>query len=379
MSAKVHFKGYAVRANGLFKPLGGSPAAIEASTLYRVTPTNKFSYTKEGQDCDSKALHRIKSVQQLLVRGTSGHEEYMYAYDQHWEGFIRTEEKCRFPPEKAMLKPGNLRSTIHTQDSEDLFTSADDALRKAAREEEITNSGGHISPVVRSLTVPPSRVHESSLPKGSQTPDIFTNSIKEQVVRFDEQLQGSWLNIDVPSQQGSPIPPSAAIGKAKGENVHTLSPVAEMGPFLAPATNVFPINDMMGDLSSNDGFIIQSPQVSPMTTAFHKPIKRVLGAGVPETSAPTIEQPVNECVLVICLHGNQRSSCARLGRISIPNVGSADFDDMDLFFKMREEYDKLRGFWRQWLSLRGVKRIDLIEVRSSPYYCCQRCCNIDGI
>lgn len=364
MSVKAHFKGYAVHANGVFKPLGGSPAAIDAGTLFRVTPTNKYSLTEEGQEHTSRALHRIKNVSQLLMRGTSGHEEYMYVYDPHWEGFVRSNEIKRFPPEKAMLKPGDLRSSVHEQNSEELFASADEALRKANRVEDIIHRQSLPSHmhrrtshklVMRSLTVPSKKFlspREAPEPTSQipQTPAVFTKPAKEQDPQTDGE--GSWLDIDLPAlQQDSPI--LETVTCTPNENQQPV-------PLFALTPNVSLPSDVICESAS-----ISSSQISPTTTAFRKPLSRVLG---PEASRPTalyapaLQQLIDECVLVLCLCGSQTSGRPRLARIVIPNSVSPGFDDMDLFLKMNDEYRKLRGFWRRWISLKGLKHIDLIEV-----------------
>lgn len=373
MSVKSQFKGYAVRANGIFKPLGGSPAAIEVGTLYRVTPINKYSRT-EGHGQTSRALHRVKSVSQLLERGTSGQEEFMYVYDPHWEGFVRTDETRRFPPENAMLKPGDLRSSVYTQDSEELFTSADDALRKANWAEDITNRQGRSSSnlLSRSLTLPASkkflspRAPPEPAPPVPQTPAMFTKPAMEQNLRLDSQ--GSWLNIDLPPfQKISPILESvSASDKSDSENTHAISPVSGVPPHFPPSDNVFKPRGVNFDSSSLDGAAISSSQVSPMAAAFHKPISCASGLETPQEAAlytPALQQLINECVLVLCLCGSQSTSRPRLARIVISNDDSPAFDDMDLFLRMRAEYKKLQGFWRRWLSLKGLEHIDLIEVR----------------
>lgn len=382
MSVKAHFKGYAVHANGIFKPLGGSPAAIDAGTLFRVTPTNRYSPSEEGKEHTSRALHRIKNVSQLLMRGTSGHEEYMYVYDQHWEGFVRTNETKRFPPEKAMLKPGDLRSSVHEQNSEKLFASADEALRKVNRMEEMIHRKSLPSHMhrqashkllLRSLTLPSKkfvspREAPGPTPQIPQTPAMFTKPAKEQVLPVDGE--GSWLNIDLPTvERNSPVPRTIT-PNAKSEdweNLHTAPQPPEIlntPPFTIP--NVFPLDDVICESTPPDSGSITSSQVSPTATAFRKPISRVLGPGASQATAPYAPAPqqlIDEYVLVLCFCGSQSSSRPRLARIVIPDNVSSGFDDMDLFFKMNDEYQKLRGFWRRWISLKGLKNIDLIEVR----------------
>lgn len=382
MSVKAHFKGYAVHANGVFKPLGGSPAAIDAGTLFRVTPINKYSPAEEGQEHTSRALHRIKNVSQLLMRGTSGHEEYMYVYDPHWEGFVQSNEIKRFPPEKAMLKPGDLRSSVHEQNSEELFASADEALRKANRAEEMIHRQSLPSHMhrqashkllMRSLTVPskkflsPREAPEPTpqIPQIPQTPAVFTKSAKEQDPQTDGG--GSWLDIDLPAlQQNSPVPETVTPNEKSGE-LENQQPVPQLPgiPHFALTPNISLPSGVICDSGS-----ISSSQISPTTTAFRKPLSRVLG---PEASRPTalyapaLQQLIDECVLVLCFCGSQTSSRPRLARIVIPNSVSPGFDDMDLFLKMSDEYRKLRGFWRRWISLKGLKHIDLIEVRDKYF------------
>lgn len=362
MSVKAHFRGYALRKNRIFKPLSGSPATIEAGTLYRVTPTNKYSHTNEGQEHTSRALHRIKNVSQLLMRGTSGQEEYMYVYDPHWEGFVRTDETRRFPPEKAILKPGDFKNSVHTQDSEYLFASADDALRKADRVEEITNwqnlPARRLStnnPLLRSLTLPSKKFTSPQIPPEPitqlpQTPAMFTRPAIKQDLRLDEQ--GSWLNIDLPLLQQDP-----QVGKHENGVLHALSPLS-----FAQNTDNFPPNDVIYEESSLNGAVTPS---LPTVIEFHKPISPASEIGTSQAAAlyaPGLQQLANECVLVLCLYGSQISSRPKLARIVIPNSSSSDFDDEKLFLKMRDEYRKLRGFWRRWFSLKGLKHIDLIEV-----------------
>lgn len=373
MSVKAHFKGYAVHANGIFKPLGGSPAAIDASTLFRVTSTNRYSPTEEGQEHTSRALHRVKNVSQLLMRGTSGHEEYMYVYDPHWEGFVRTNETKRFPPEKAMLKPGDLRSSVY-ENSEELFASADEALRKANRMEMIHRKSlpSHMHRQVshklllRSLTLPSKKLlgpREAPEPASQilQTPAMFTKPIKEQGLPVDGE--GSWLNIDLPAlQRNSPVPSTITpnADSEYWENLHAASQPPEIPPNLSPP------NDVICESTSLNRGSISSSQVSPTATAFRKPISRVLGPGASQATAlyaPALQQLIDECVLVLCFCGSQSSSRPRLARIVIPDSAPSRFDDMDLFLKMHDEYQKLRGFWRRWISLKGLKHIDLIEVR----------------
>lgn len=378
MSVKAHFKGYAVHANGIFKPLGGSPAAIDAGTLFRVTPTNKYSLTEKGQEHTSRALHRIKNVSQLLMRGTSGHEEHMYVYDSNWKGFVRSNEIKRFPPEKAMLKPGDLRSSVHEQNSEELFASADEALRKANRVEEMIHRQSlpaHMHReaahklLMRSFTVPSKkflspREAPEPTPQIPQTPAVFTKSVKEQDIQADGEE--SWLNIDLPApQQNSPAPDLEMI--APNENPQPVPQLQGISnpPLFALTPNVSLPNDVIYESSSLHRGSISSSQISPTATAFRKPLSRVLG---PEASRPTalyvpaLQNLIDECVLVLCLCGSQSSSRPRLARIVIPNTISSGFDDMDLFLKMNDEYQKLRGFWRRWISLKGLKHIDLIEV-----------------
>lgn len=384
MSVKAHFRGYAVHANGIFKPLGGSPAAIDAGTLFRVTSTNRYSPTEEGQEHTSRALHRVKNVSQLLMRGTSGHEEYMYVYDPHWEGFVRTNETKRFPPEKAMLKPGDLRSSVHEQNSEQLFASADEALRKANRIEEMIHRKSLPSHMhrqvshkllLRSLTLPSKkclgpREAPEPVPQVPQTPAVLTKPIKEQDLPVDGE--GSWLNIDLPALQRNSPTPSTITPDADPEcqeNLHATPQPLEIlnTPLFSLSPNLSPPNDVICESTSLNRGSISSSQVSPTATAFRKPISRVLGPGASQATplyVPALQQLIDECVLVLCFCGSQSSSRPRLARIVIPDSAPSRFDDMDLFLKMHDEYQKLRGFWRRWISLKGLKHIDLIEVRN---------------
>lgn len=380
MSVKSHFRGYAVHANGVFKPLGGSPAAIDAGTLFRVTPTNKYSLTEEGQEHTSRALHRIKNVSQLLMRGTSGHEEYMYVYDPHWEGFVQSNEIKRFPPEKAMLKPGDLRSSVHEQNSEELFASADEALRKANRVEEMIHRQSLPSHMhkqashkllIRSLTVPskkflsPREAPDQPTPQIPQTPAVPTKSAGEQDPQNDGE--GSWLDIDLPAlQRNSPVPETVTPNEMSGEleDQQTVPQLPGI-PLFALTPNISLPNDVICESGS-----ISSSQISPTTTAFRKPLSRVLGPEISRPTAlyvPALQQLIDECVLVLCLCSSQTSNRPKLARIVIPNSVSPRFDDMDLFLKMNDEYRKLRGFWRRWISLKGLKHIDLIEVRDKSF------------
>lgn len=304
----------------------------------------------------------------------------MYVYDPHWEGFVRTNETRRFPPEKAMLKPGDLRSSVHAQNSEELFASADEALRKANRFEEMIHRQSlpeHMHRqtsqklLLRSLTLPSKkfvspREAPEPAPQIPQTPAMFTKPIKEQDLRVDGEA--SWLNIDLPApQQNAPIPNTVAPDeKPEGwENLHAVSIPPEIPSplFFVPASNVSPPNDVIFESSSRNGDSISSSQVSPTAMGFRKPIDRVLGSQTTALYAPALQQLIDECVLVLYFCGSQSSSRPRLARIIIPSSVSPGFDDMDLFLKMHDEYQKLRGFWRRWISLKGLKNIDLIEVR----------------
>lgn len=365
------FEGYAIRSNGIFKLLGGSPAAIDISTLYRITPTGKYSPSTPSSD--PKPLHRIKPVQQLLEHGTSGGGENMYVYDVETQGFVPTKTTTCFLPEEATQHPRNRRSSgsANEEDCEELFASAERVLRKVEKADAI-KGGRKVPSIATQATSMPFQPSASS-PLAGPAIDFPLTAAAPAQAKLARQVsdqsmsttcgqgQSSWLNIDLPLQRRGLPAPSALVSKKEEYELPPVPMIPEAAYHAGSGSTVLPNGAANVSIASSIGQ--WSTRFSPRNT-----VNRILGGGRSRTPqhvdlyAPVaLQQLVNECVLVLCVYGNRKSRDPRIARMTLPNIVSADFDDMDLFLQMRIRYNNLRGFWRRTLSLRGLRRIAVVE------------------
>ncbi|KAI5845819.1 hypothetical protein DFP73DRAFT_526351 [Morchella snyderi] len=389
------FTGYAVRANSIFKPLGGSPAAIDVTTLYRVTPTTTTS--PHSNDGEAKAYHRIKPVQQLLSRSTSGQEEEeeeeenMYIYDIQQQGFVRTATTARFPAEEVESLRGSGEQAGEAGDCEELFASAERALRLSEREDAVRRKRRKskkenekekkqfpsIAMQAQAAAAAQFQPTNSSPLAGPaiafplpQPPAVLERQVSDQSACTNGgQGQSSWLNIDLPPQhRGPPAPalePTPHSTTFTESHTRPLPPVPTI-PAAAAAAHHHPHP--------------RAPSVTSSLTshldhwASHFSPRRILGgtrtrsrSRTPQQHADlyaptvTLQQLVNECVLVLCLYGHRRARDPRIARLPLPSGVDDIFDDTELLLQLRVRYNALRGVWRRALSLRGLRRIAVVE------------------
>ncbi|KAL7271996.1 hypothetical protein RUND412_005220 [Rhizina undulata] len=435
---------------------GKGPAAIEAKSLYRVTPTYKYTQPNGAySETQSRALHRVKSVLQLFERGTSGNEEYLYVYDPYWEGFVRSDEMRRFPAEKRMREPGDLRWSVRSQDEEGLFASAEEALRSAGGEgggvARRRGLGVQLMPVThgelsrtlsdpgrnRSLKTPPplgsleyaenlkivSRMKRATIAGGKATERDVRNPEKGEestllhpipksyhpptpamitmpMTEIVSDPQTSWLNLDVTPDEprfppwvtgagpSAPDPPQSPTFDRPATEMqnrgNTIAPNPLQSPtFGHPATEMqdrgntmfsprrLPENPMTlppiirkpePPQPIGPGNVNQRPFFNPTldpSVVVDVPREEILHTPVVQTQKT--QGSTDHCVLILCLYAGMNSGRPRLARLPIPNNGPTEFDDQDLFLRIRGEYNKLRGVWRRLLSLKGLKYIGLIE------------------
>ncbi|KAH0605794.1 uncharacterized protein H6S33_004251 [Morchella sextelata] len=359
------FTGYAIRANSIFKPLGGSPAAIDVTTLYRVTPTPTAttSLSTTAPDSEVKAYHRIKPVQQLLSRGTSGQEENMYIYDSQQQGFVRTSTTARFPAEEALALRGELVGEAGVGNCEELFASAERALRRAEREEAVRRKKRK-NKKEKEKRFPSIATQVAQFQPSNSSPlaGPARQGSEQSACTNGGQGQSSWLNIDLPLPLQRPGAPHSSIFTESASYTHALPPVPTI-PAAAAHHHPPRTPSVTSSITSS---------INQWTSRFSP--RHILGGGTAGSSrcrtpqhadlyapAVTLQQLVNECVLVLCVYGHRRSRDPRIARLALPNGVDDDFDDAELLLQMRARYNSLRGFWRRALSLRGLRRIAVVE------------------
>lgn len=318
----------------------------------------------------------------------------MYIYDSQQQGFVRTDTTARFPAEEALSLrgPGEPGVGVGEGNCEELFASAERALRRAEREEAVrrkkskskskkekekekrfpsiatqvaqfqpNNSSPLAGPAIMFPPPPPP-------PPPPQTPpEVLERQVSDQSACTNGgQGQSSWLNIDLPLQRpGTPLPAPAPYSFTESAPyTHPLPPV----PTIPAAAAHHPRSRSRAPSVTSS----ITSHISQWTARFSP--RRILAGSTNTRSrtpqhtdlyapAITLQQLVNECVLVLCLYGHRRSRDPRIARLPLPNaVSDDDFDDRELLTQMRVRYNRLRGFWRRVLSLRGLRRIAVVEV-----------------
>lgn len=355
-SLDTPFNGYAVFSHGVFKPLGGSPAAIDSRTLYRVIAVTGV------RGHGGLPLHRIKGVLQLLTRGTSGHSEHLFVYDDRWQGFVQSNRTRRFPAEDKMARPGEFGEISHVWGG----GSAEDLVWEGHQ-----RGGKRAGMVLRSYSAPLRRAPTPPLAEIKTAQDGLSSSqfggrrlMEEPRLRFEENLpraqralsddgQRSWLDLDIPTTRSGgggrpgnettpPFPPLSSRFKEGQANYRSPPPTALLSSATVPTTTI-PKKTAEEEVEMGD----RSSRVDTFSAA--TPFHHIL------------DPP--QFILTITLKSSHSQSFSRTSRVDVPG---SDLTDRDFFTLLRREHNSLCGSWRAALSLRGVRSIKPKQVQHNP-------------